>query len=82
MKNKTRLISIPIVLICAFVAYQFFDKSSVEIVHITTTELENKLQVSDSTVYVDVREIDEFESGHIEGMLNVGITSWQGPIVK
>jgi len=51
--------------------------SKSEIGHINTQELEQRMSQSnpDETLYIDVREPDEFQSSHIEGMRNMPLSS-------
>ena len=43
---------------------------------LTTQELEAMLRV-DQAVVIDVREVDEFESGHIPGAVNMPLSTFQ-----
>lgn len=51
--------------------------SKSEIGHITTEQLEQRMNQSnpDQTIFIDVREADEFQSGHIEGMRNMPLST-------
>src|SRR5690606_24225059 len=59
------------VIIVGFVGYQFI-MNSTAVTNISIDELAEKLATGDERiVYLDVREPDEFATGHIEGMTNI-----------
>jgi len=48
-----------------------------EIERINTQELEQRLsQAPEDTIFIDVREPEEYASGHIEGMINMPLSSF------
>lgn len=56
-------------------SYQFMMNSS-SVTNITTDELAEKLAAADEkVVFLDVREVDEFAAGHVEGMTNVPLST-------
>jgi rhodanese-related sulfurtransferase len=71
-----------IILLIGFIGYKFMsskavnvDNHSAEITNITTAGLTEKLANSDdNTVFIDVREPDEYASGHIEGFINLPLS--------
>lgn len=73
MKNRSVMIIIPVMLVLGFIAFIFFTRPGIE--QITTSDLAIRLQDQKETVFVDVREEDEFNSGHIEGMINLPLSS-------
>lgn len=42
---------------------------------ITTTELEQRMKDKPDSIYIDVRELNEFSEGHIEGMINMPLST-------
>jgi rhodanese-related sulfurtransferase len=69
--GKKFALGIILVAIIGFMGYQFM-MNSTAITNITTDELAEKLKSGDErVVYIDVREPDEYASGHIEGMTNI-----------
>lgn len=52
-----------------------FNTSS-DIQEISTEELEAKMEADKEAVYIDVREMDEFAAGHIEGMTNMPLSAF------
>ena len=71
-----------VILIIGFIGFKFMnsnaenvDNNSAEITNITTAELAEKLADSnDNTVFIDVREPDEYASGHIDGFINLPLS--------
>ncbi|QOR68194.1 rhodanese-like domain-containing protein [Cytobacillus suaedae] len=71
---KKFLFIIPIVLVVVYVGINMIN--SKEIVSITTEELAEKLDSStENVVFIDVREVDEFQAKHVEGMINVPLST-------
>lgn len=63
-----------LVLFIGFIGFQFMN-STTEIVNISTDELAEKLaKGEENTVFIDVREPDEFAAGHIEGFTNLPLS--------
>ncbi|MFV8828815.1 rhodanese-like domain-containing protein [Alkalihalobacterium sp. APHAB7] len=52
----------------------FFGTTNDQIGEITTTELKTKMKTDDNAVFIDVREIDEYEEAHVEGMTNIPLS--------
>jgi rhodanese-related sulfurtransferase len=59
------------------------DSSPTEILHINTAELASKMQnPSEDTIFIDVRETFEYEDGHIDGMINMPLSSLENTFEK
>jgi rhodanese-related sulfurtransferase len=59
------------------------DSSFTEIVHINTDELASKMQnPGEDTIFIDVRETFEYEDGHIDGMINMPLSSLENTLEK
>ncbi|MBE4907514.1 rhodanese-like domain-containing protein [Bacillus luteolus] len=72
--SKKLLVIIPIVLVLVFMGMNMTNSKG--ITSITTEELAEKLDSStENVVFVDVREVDEFQEGHVEGMINVPLST-------
>lgn len=56
--------------------FSLFNQSSNNVEEITTTELKEQMKTDQTAVYIDVREVDEFEDGHVEGMKNMPLSSF------
>ncbi|WP_216828575.1 rhodanese-like domain-containing protein [Alkalihalobacterium elongatum] len=52
----------------------FFGTSNDQIGEITTAELEAKMKTNDNAVFIDVREVDEYEDKHVAGMTNIPLS--------
>ncbi len=64
-----------IVLIVGFIGFQMVN-SSTSVKNISTADLADKMKApGDNIVFIDVREPDEFASGHIDGMKNVPLST-------
>ncbi len=74
MSKKILVIIIPIILALVFVGMNI--NKSKKITSITTEELAEKLDsTNENVLFVDVREVDEFKTGHVEGMINVPLST-------
>lgn len=76
--NRNLFALIAVMAIGAFVWLLFFQTSSTSTIQqMTTTQLQDKLQQqsNSSTVFIDVREDNEFTEGHIEGFANLPLSS-------
>lgn len=76
MKNKKILMSIAFILLVLLVGYNFIGKANIN--NISASELAEKLQKengSNEVVFIDVREPSEYQSGHIEGMTNIPLST-------
>ncbi|MCT2536858.1 rhodanese-like domain-containing protein [Aquibacillus koreensis] len=74
MKNIISILVL--IVIVLFVGYMLYDNQGIKT--ISTTELADKMQESEGSndvVFVDVREPDEYESGHIEAMINFPLSA-------
>lgn len=73
MKQKTMLAVLTLV-IGVGVIFMFFGTSNDQIGEITAVELETKMKTDNDAVFIDVREIDEYEEAHVEGMTNIPLS--------
>lgn len=72
--GKKLLFGAIIVLLIGFISFQFM-KTTAEVANISTDELAERLAKSEeNTVFIDVREPDEYEAGHIEGFTNLPLS--------
>lgn len=73
--SKNGLYILIIAVLLGFIGYQYIPPAGVE--QISTDELKERLALGNSSdvMYVDVREVYEFEAGHIEQMVNVPLSS-------
>ena len=72
--GKKLLFGAIIVLFIGFISFQFM-KTTAEVVNISTDELAERLaKGEENTVFIDVREPDEYEAGHIEGFTNLPLS--------
>jgi rhodanese-related sulfurtransferase len=65
-----------LIIIIGIGVFSLFNQSSNPVKEITTTELKEQMKADQTAVYVDVREVDEFEDGHVEGMKNMPLSSF------
>ncbi|MDG5789730.1 rhodanese-like domain-containing protein [Evansella sp. AB-P1] len=67
-------IIISAIILLSIVGYQFYLKSGIE--QINTAELAEMLNNhdTDNIFFLDVREVNEYNEGHIEGMLNIPLS--------
>ncbi len=72
---KRILMYIPIILLLVYFGFSQFEKN--DITTISTNQLAEKLnnQDSDNILFVDVREPNEYETGYIEGMVNIPLST-------
>ncbi|MFE8700197.1 rhodanese-like domain-containing protein [Cytobacillus sp. FJAT-54145] len=73
MLKKYGFLIIPLILVIIYIGYNSINNRGIE--QITTSQLEEKMiNPSEKQVFVDVREIEEYEAGHIEGMINIPLS--------
>jgi rhodanese-related sulfurtransferase len=77
MNIKKLAFYVPIFLFILYLGFNFLEKQSIKTISIS--ELENKLREPepDSVVFIDVREQHEYESGHIQGMKNYPLSTFE-----
>ncbi|MEQ6391057.1 rhodanese-like domain-containing protein [Bacillaceae bacterium S4-13-58] len=82
MNIKKRSLYVSILALVIVFAYNYMNPS--EIQSISTEDLANRLQGKNGNdaLYIDVREHDEFEAGHIEGMLNFPLSNLEESMKK
>ncbi|WP_100372276.1 rhodanese-like domain-containing protein [Bacillus sp. FJAT-45037] len=56
--------------------FSLFQQSSNDVKEITTTELEKQMETDSEAIYVDVREVNEYEAGHVKGMENMPLSNF------
>ncbi|WP_209124953.1 rhodanese-like domain-containing protein [Alkalihalobacillus sp. BA299] len=76
MKQKTTLTILSLV-IGIGVLFLFFGTANDQIQEITTSELETKMKTDKNSVFIDVREIDEYEEAHVQGMTNIPLSRFE-----
>ncbi|MBB6453156.1 rhodanese-related sulfurtransferase [Salirhabdus euzebyi] len=76
METKKLFLYVLVLFGVLFIGWSLFQEK--EIQSITTEELEERLEnrkSSDHTMYIDVREQEEYFAGHIEGMVNIPLST-------
>ncbi len=51
---------------------QLCDDAKTRVTEISTDEVEKKLRANGETIFIDVREQDEYRGGHLPGALGIG----------
>ena len=81
MSIKKSIIFIPIVLLILFLGFRLLGTQGIET--ISTNELAKKLQRDlggKEVVFIDVSEPNEYETGHINGMINIPLSTLQSDV--
>lgn len=72
--GKKIIVGLVILLFVGIIGFQFMN-SSAGITNISTDELANRLASGDTnTVFIDVREPDEYAAGHVPGIKNLPLS--------
>lgn len=73
--GKKIIAGLVVLLFIGFIGFQFMNQST-SVSNITTDEMAAKMESNDgNSVFIDVREPDEFAAGHVPGIINLPLSA-------
>lgn len=74
--GKKIIAGLVVLLFIGFIGFQFMNQST-SVSNITTDEMAAKMESNDgNSVFIDVREPDEFAAGHVPGIINLPLSAF------